>query len=197
MVMTWYHQATSHSPESMMATFTYMLMCQYGAAGYQVTANKYIISDKFENLHQRCHHYGYISHVIVHKNIFNPSVPDTTKFPGKLYGSWWRHQIKTFSRLLALCAGNSSVTGEFPSQRPVTRKCDVCFDLHRNKRFNKQSRLRWFETYLRLLWRHCIAISSAVILSNMLSKMIPVLNEMKWKFENIFCFFKPIQNVGC
>ena len=67
-------------PESMMATFTYMLMCQYGTAGYQITANKYIMRDKFENLHQRCHHYGYISHVIVHKNIFSPSVVDTPKF---------------------------------------------------------------------------------------------------------------------
>ena len=31
--------------------------------------------------------------------------------------SWWRHQMETFSALLALCAGNSLVTGEFPSQR--------------------------------------------------------------------------------
>ena len=28
--------------------------------------------------------------------------------------SWWRHQMETFSALLALCAGNSPVTGEFP-----------------------------------------------------------------------------------
>ena len=27
---------------------------------------------------------------------------------------WWRHRMETFSALLALCAGNSSVTGEFP-----------------------------------------------------------------------------------
>ena len=33
---------------------------------------------------------------------------------------WWRHQMETFSALLAFCAGNSSVTGEFLSQRPVT-----------------------------------------------------------------------------
>ena len=39
--------------------------------------------------------------------------------------TWWRHQIKTFSALLALCAGNSPVTGEFPAQRPVTRSFDV------------------------------------------------------------------------
>ena len=33
-----------------------------------------------------------------------------------------------FSALLALCVGNSPVTGEFPSQRPVTRSFDVFFD---------------------------------------------------------------------
>ena len=34
----------------------------------------------------------------------------------------------TFSALLALCAGNSPVTGEFPSQMSVTRSFDVFFD---------------------------------------------------------------------
>ena len=32
-----------------------------------------------------------------------------------------RHQMETFSALLAICAGNSPVSGEFPAQRPVTR----------------------------------------------------------------------------
>ena len=42
---------------------------------------------------------------------------------------WWRHQMETSSALLAICAGKSPVTGEFPSQRPVTRIFDVFFDL--------------------------------------------------------------------
>ena len=33
--------------------------------------------------------------------------------------------METFSALLALCEGNSSVYGEFPSQKPVTRSFDV------------------------------------------------------------------------
>ena len=37
--------------------------------------------------------------------------------------------METFSALLAICAGNSSVTGEIPAQRPVTRSFDVFFDL--------------------------------------------------------------------
>ena len=48
----------------------------------------------------------------------------------------WRHQMETFSVLLAICAGNSPVTAEFPAQRPVTRIFDVSFDLCPNKRLN-------------------------------------------------------------
>ena len=40
--------------------------------------------------------------------------------------------METFSTLLALCAGNSPVPGEFPIQRPVTRSFDVFFDLRLN-----------------------------------------------------------------
>ena len=62
--------------------------------------------------------------------------------------------MEIFSALLAFYAGNSPVTGEFPSQRPVTRSFDVFFDLRLNKRLSKQSRRRWFETPSRSLWRH-------------------------------------------
>ena len=68
--------------------------------------------------------------------------------------TWWRHQIETFFALLALCAGISPVTDEFPSQRPVMRSFDVSFDLRLNKRLSNQSRRRWFETPSRSLWRH-------------------------------------------
>ena len=53
--------------------------------------------------------------------------------------TWWRHQRETFSALLAICAGNSPVTVEFPAQRPVTRSFEVFFDLHRNNRSSKPS----------------------------------------------------------
>ena len=43
--------------------------------------------------------------------------------------TWRRHPMETFSALLALFAGNSSFTGEFPSQRPVTQSFDIFFDL--------------------------------------------------------------------
>ena len=72
----------------------------------------------------------------------------------KLTISWWRHQMETSSALLAICAGNSPVSGEFPAQRPVTRSFDVFFDLRPNKRLSKQSRGWWFETLSSPLWRH-------------------------------------------
>ena len=65
--------------------------------------------------------------------------------------SRWRHQMETFSALLALCAGNSPVTGEFPAQTLVTRSFDIFLD----QRLSKQSLGWWFETPSRSLWRQC------------------------------------------
>ena len=66
---------------------------------------------------------------------------------------WWRHQMGTFSALLALFAGNSPVTGEFPAHRPVTQSFDVFYDLRLNKPLSKQSWGWWFETPSRSLRR--------------------------------------------
>ena len=47
----------------------------------------------------------------------------------------WKH----FSRYGPFVrAGNLPVTGEFPTQRPVTRSFDVFFDLRLNKQLSKQ-----------------------------------------------------------
>ena len=67
--------------------------------------------------------------------------------------SWWRHQMETFSALLANYAGNSPVSGDFPAQRPATRSFDVFFDQRPNKRLSKQSWGWWFETHPPPLWR--------------------------------------------
>ena len=47
---------------------------------------------------------------------------------GVRHTAWWRRQMETFSALLAICVGNSTVTGEFPAKRPVTQSFDVFFD---------------------------------------------------------------------
>ena len=68
--------------------------------------------------------------------------------------------------LLVLCVGNLSVIGEYSSHRPVSRSFDIFFDLRLNKRTNKQSRHKWFDTSSRSLWRHCkvFTLTSAIIL---------------------------------
>ena len=75
--------------------------------------------------------------------------------PSPVPFSWWRHQMEAYSVTLVFCAGNSSVTGDFPAQRPVTRSFDVFFDLRMNQNLSKQWRRRWFETPSHSLWRHC------------------------------------------
>ena len=66
--------------------------------------------------------------------------------------------METFFALLALCAGNAPVTGEFPSQRPVTRSFDVFFDLHLNKRLSKQSGGYRAHYDVIVMIIHCVAV---------------------------------------
>ena len=61
--------------------------------------------------------------------------------------------MKTFSELLAICAGNSLVTSEFPAQRPVTWRFDIFF-LQLNEWLSKKSWGWWFEMPSHPLWRH-------------------------------------------
>ena len=70
------------------------------------------------------------------------------------YVPWCRHQMEAFSALLAICAGNSPVTGEFPTQRQLTRSFYVFIDLRLNKLLSKKSWGWWFKTPSRPLWRH-------------------------------------------
>ena len=76
--------------------------------------------------------------------------PNVLKYPR----TWWRHQIEAFSVLLAVCAGSSPVTGEFPAQRPVTRSYDAFFNLRLNKRLSKQLWGWWLDTPSHPLWRY-------------------------------------------
>ena len=59
---------------------------------------------------------------------------------------WWHRQMETCSVLLALCAGNvpiTGVTGEFPSQRPVTRSLDI-FLIYAWTNGSVNNRLRYY-----------------------------------------------------
>ena len=80
--------------------------------------------------------------------------------PGIRAGLIWKmHDMMTSSngnifRVTAPLCGEFPVTGEFPSQRPVTRSFGVFYDLRLNIRLSKQSWGWWFETPSRPLWRH-------------------------------------------
>ena len=68
---------------------------------------------------------------------------------------WWRHQMETFSALLALCAGPRWI----PRAKASDANFDVFFDLRPNKRLSKQSWGWWFETPSHPLWRHLNAMA--------------------------------------
>ena len=99
---------------------------------------------------------------------------------------WWRHQMEA---LLAICAGNSPVTGEFPSQRPVTRDFGVFFDLCLNKRFSKHScagdlirhRAHYDATVMIITW--------AVWFVNYFYYMVNVGFFSTYLFENVLVWF--------
>ena len=120
-------------------------------------------------------------------NVFVLSVDDvwtsvhiSSALNTSVHFTWWRHQIEIFSALLALCAGNSPVSGEFPAQRPVTRSFDVFFDLRLNKRLSKQSWGWWFETPPCSLWRHCNELNT-----RHMAKINQYLGPLKSDFHDV------------
>ena len=104
----------------------------------------------------KCHISSRLNGVIRSKSGYEnrSTAREISEDPVRHCKSWWRHQMETFSALLAICAGNSPVLGEFPAQRPLTRSFDVFFYLRLNKQLSKQSWGWWFETPSRTLWRH-------------------------------------------
>ena len=103
--------------------------------------------------------------------------------------TWLRHQMETFSALLALCAGNSPVTSEFPAERQVVRSFDVFFDLRLHKRLSKQSWGWWFETLSHPSWRHCNEWwTSSVTHTSVISPILLYQELLKtgWLWQHIY-----------
>ena len=123
-------------------------------------------------------------------------------YPCHQYSQWWlsswlRHRMETFSALLAICAGNSPVPGEFPAQRPVMQDFAVFFDLRLNKRLSKQSWGWWFEMLPRPLWRHSsvnflIKGASANVATVMIIWMRLPIVLTNWNLKNV-CHSKKYQ----
>ena len=114
---------------------------------------------------------------------------------------WWR-QMETFSPLLAICAENSPVPGEFPAHRRVTRDFDVFFDLRLNKRLSKQSWGWWFETLSCPLWRHCNDMVMAILAGGIYPIHTPITpSVLHWQHiqqDHIRCVARKSRaNLGC
>ena len=75
--------------------------------------------------------------------------------------------METFSALLAICAGNSPVPGEFPTQRPVTQSFDFFFDLCPNKRLSDLRRHRaYYDVIVMNLISSVLSMSEAIVPAN-------------------------------
>ena len=70
-------------------------------------------------------------------------------------------------------------TGEFPSQRPVTRSFDVYFYLCLNNQLSNKSWQRWFEMPSHSLWCHC-NVSAWVFYVKFLLSSHEALVRRKW-----------------
>ena len=111
--------------------------------------------------------------------------------------------METFSALLAICAGNSPVSCEFPAQRPVTRSFDIFFDLYPNKRLSKQWWGWWFETISCPLWRHRNAQKCLYFVAYITKKIAFCLKKLcfigpqnQWFQLKKGCFLSKIREKG-
>ena len=96
--------------------------------------------------------------------------------------SWWRHQMKTVSALLALCEGNPPVTGRFASQRVSNAGFDVFFVAGLNERLNKQLSRRWFKTPGCSFWHH----SNMVTLVHVMARCLSNIAFSSCRFQGIW-----------
>ena len=110
--------------------------------------------------------------------------------------AWWRHQMETFSALLVICAGNSSVTGEVPSQMPVTRSFDVslqrlvsCVWPHNSFEL-RASFLRTYARYVNMqFYRPISQIPQCNCLISIQHKTVKIsaLNGVLWDLRQVHC----------
>ena len=93
--------------------------------------------------------------------------------------SWWRHQMETFSALLAICAGNSPVPSEFPAQRPVTRSFRVFFDLrpeYNNRGTGDLRRYRVHDDVI-VMWCNNDQVSKVTMVTQPMVSSVPLIHQ--------------------
>ena len=91
--------------------------------------------------------------------------------------------METFSALPAFCAGYSPVTGEFPTQRPVTRSFDVFFIF-----------CTWISDWANDreaedLRRHCAHYDVTIMYRSRACFIIRFMSSQYKSVKNMFCFY--------
>ena len=95
--------------------------------------------------------------------------------------------MQTFSALLPICAGNSSVSGEFPAQRPVTRSFDVLFDLRLNKQLGKQSwDLRRYRAHYDVILMRFTGSETSLLIATFCKRNATEHSRYTMRFYNTF-----------
>ena len=136
------HSMKSHRAKPNILRFVFYALARLYPMGEDVTCLKYFLIDYYIVRFFQGFNIRWCRHTQAH--------PTGSR---QAHISWWRHQMETFSALLALYAGNSPVSGEFPAQRPVTRNFDIFFDLRLNKRCSKPSQYPIFFGLWRMVSR--------------------------------------------
>ena len=130
----WYLQITLSFEGCLTAPIHYLIHCwSTPMSPYVVTRPQWVNDSIIQCMQQWFPRHQLQLPQLVNGACYPSDHPETTTMC-----TWSRHQMETFSASLAICAGNSPVTGEFSAQRPVTRSFDVFFDLRLNKRLSKQ-----------------------------------------------------------
>ena len=101
--------------------------------------------------------------------------------------------MEAFFALLALCAGNSSVTVEFPSKRQMTWSFDVVFDLRLNKRLSKQSRSHRANYNVTGMWGWCINCPSKI---SLIYRKTSSISCTKYQSLNISCILLKLSSLN-
>ena len=73
--------------------------------------------------------------------------------------AWWRHQIKPFSALLALCEGNPPATVDSPHKGQWRGALTFSLICSWTNFWANNRDSRWFETPSCSLWRHCNSVT--------------------------------------
>ena len=108
----------------------------------------------------------------------------------------WHHQMATFSKLLALCEGNSPVTGGFPSQRPVRWSFDVFFWSASKQMAEQIINMPLIQDTILLITHHCNGWRHNTLKTLQVSAMTSEqLNNIKTMLI-YFCFVFTSQDIG-